>query len=60
MPLFVLWDGLVSWLRIYSVEELREMVADIDAPGYAWDIGTIKLGDAPVHATYLIGSPTNH
>ena len=58
MPLFVLWDGIVSWLRIYSVEELREMVADIDAPGYSWDIGTIQLGNAPAHATYLIGSPT--
>lgn len=58
MPLFVLWDGVVSWLRIYSVEELREMVADIDAPGYTWDIGTIQLGKAPAHATYLIGRPT--
>jgi len=58
MPLFILWDGVVSWLRIYSVEELRELVADIDAPGYTWDIGTIKLGDAPAHATYLIGRPT--
>ncbi len=58
MPLFILWDGVVSWLRIYSVEELQELVADIDAPNYTWDIGTIKLGDAPAHATYLIGMPT--
>lgn len=57
MQPFVLWDGLVSWLRIYSVEELRELVATIDAPDWEWDIGTIKLGDAPAHATYLIGTP---
>lgn len=57
MPLFILWDGVVSWLRIYSVEELQELVADIDAPNYTWDIGTIKLGAAPAHATYLIGMP---
>lgn len=57
MQPFVLWDGIVSWLRIYSVEELRELVAGIDAPDWEWDIGTIKLGDAPAHATYLIGTP---
>lgn len=57
MQLFVLWDGLVSWLRIYSVDELRELVAEIDAPEWDWEIGTIKLGDAPAHATYLIGTP---
>lgn len=58
MPLFVLWDGIVSWLRIYGEDELRELVAGIDAPGWTWDIGRIKLGDAPAHATYLIGRPT--
>lgn len=58
MQPFVLWDGIVSWLRIYSVEELRELVAGIDAPDWEWDIGLIKLGNAPAHATYLIGRPT--
>lgn len=57
MQPFVLWDGLVSWLRIYSVEELRELVAGIDSPDWEWEIGTIKLGSAPAHATYLLGRP---
>lgn len=57
MQPFVLWDGLVSWLRIYSAEELRELVKDIDAPDWEWDIGTIPLGNAPAHATYLTGVP---
>ena len=57
MQLFVLWDGLVSWLRIYSVDELRALVADLDAPDWVWDIGTVKLGDAPLHGTYLVGYP---
>ena len=57
MQPFVLWDGIVSWLRIYSVEELRELVAGIDAPDWEWDIGLIKLGNAPAHATYLVGRP---
>lgn len=57
MQIFVLWDGIVSWLRIYSVEELRALVAEIDAPDWVWDIGTIRLGNAPLHGTYLVGYP---
>lgn len=58
MQPFVLWDGIVSWLRIYSAPELKALVADLDAPGWTWEIGTIKLGDAPAHATYLVGRPS--
>lgn len=57
MQPFVLWDGLVSWLRIYSEAELRALVAGIDAPDWVWDIGTVKLGNAPLHGTYLVGHP---
>lgn len=57
MQLFVLWDGIVSWLRIYSVEELQELVADLQDPEWVWEIGRTRLGDAPAHATWLIGRP---
>jgi hypothetical protein len=58
MQPFVLWDGLVSWLRIYSEQELRELVSQLDTPpDWVWDIGTIKLGSAPLHGTYLVGHP---
>lgn len=57
LQMFVLWDGVVSWLRIYSVPELRELIAEIDAPDWVWDVGTIQLGNAPLHGTYLIGYP---
>lgn len=57
LPAFVFWDGIVSWLRIYSVGELQALVADLDAPGWTWDIGRIQLGSAPAHATYLVGVP---
>jgi hypothetical protein len=57
LPAFVLWDGVVSWLRIWSVPELRELVAEVDAPGWTWDIGEIRLGSAPAHATFFVGYP---
>jgi hypothetical protein len=58
IPFFVLWDGLVSWLRIYSEPELRALVRDLPgAERWTWEIGRIRLGRAPAHATYLIGYP---
>lgn len=58
LPAFILWDGLVSWLRIYSVDELQELIAAIDAPAdWRWEVGTLRLGGAPIHGTYLIGYP---
>jgi hypothetical protein len=57
IPLLVLWDGLVSCLRVYSPAELRELAAGLDAPGWTWDVGRIRLGRAPAHATYLVGYP---
>jgi hypothetical protein len=57
IPLLVLWDGLVSCLRVYSVPELRELVREVNAPGWQWDAGRIRLGAAPAWATYLIGYP---
>jgi hypothetical protein len=60
LPLFVLWDGIVSCLRVYSTDELAELVASLpeqDRDAFVWDIGRIRLGSAPAHATYLFGRP---
>ena len=49
---------MVSWLRIYSVPELNELIATIDTPpGWTWEVGTQRLGPQPMHGTYLIGYP---
>lgn len=56
-PLLVAFDGMVSALRTYSPDELKALVAGLRDPGYRWDIGQLRLGAAPAHATYLIGYP---
>jgi hypothetical protein len=56
MQPFVLWDGIVSWHRIYGEDELRELVLDIPVPeGWVWDIGRVRHGKAPFHGVYLVG-----
>lgn len=56
VPLLVVFDGIVSCLRTYSVAELRELVDGVGGEGYVWEAGLAK-GRGPVPVTYLIGSP---
>jgi hypothetical protein len=56
LPLFVLWDGVVSCMRVYSPDELRALTASIDAPGYRWEIRRVPIG-GPAVATCLFGHP---
>jgi hypothetical protein len=55
VPLFMLWDGIVSCLRVYSPNELWALVSQLDDTDYDWDIGTTRVG--PGMVTYLIGTP---
>ncbi|HKC50356.1 MAG TPA: class I SAM-dependent methyltransferase [Myxococcota bacterium] len=57
IPFVILCDGIVSWLRIYSDPELRELVSPFASEAYDWQIGRIRLGRLPVHASYLLGAP---
>ncbi len=55
IPIAVLWDGLVSALRTYSVNEMQELVHDLQgADTYDWNIGKAKAKFGIV--LYLIGS----
>lgn len=56
VPLLILWDGIVSCLRVYSPEELRELVESLPPNDYEWKIGRLPLG-GPAKATYLVGRP---
>lgn len=56
VPLFVLWDGVVSSLRTYSVKEMNELVANLNGmENYDWEINKVKAGPGVV--LYLLGTP---
>lgn len=55
VPLFVLWDGIVSSLRTYSVKEMNELVASLKGTEeYNWEIDKVKSGPGVV--LYLLGT----
>lgn len=58
IPLLVWFDGTMSMLRLYLVDELRELVASV--PGsetYTWEIGTTPVPGLPTSITHLVGIP---
>ena len=57
IPLIVMFDGIVSCLRTYTIEELKILTEKLDAPDYHWEIGLERIGKLPVGVTYLIGFP---
>ena len=58
IPSVLLFDGVVSCLRTYRPQELREMVENLNSCQYQWEIGELASGRMPI--TYLIGyAPTS-
>jgi len=55
VPFVFLFDGIVSCLRTYRPEELREMVEKLTENGYRWQIGEQSGTAAEMPITYLIG-----
>jgi hypothetical protein len=54
MPMFIMWDGILSSLRTYSVEEMNELVKKVNGhEKYEWNIGKVKSGPGVV--LYLVG-----
>ncbi len=55
VPLFVLWDGVVSALRTYSVKEMKQLVENLNGTeNYHWEIDRIKSGPSVI--LYLLGT----
>ncbi|HEY3835033.1 MAG TPA: class I SAM-dependent methyltransferase [Bryobacteraceae bacterium] len=58
LPLIVFWDGVVSMLRIYSPEQMKEFTADLQASDYVWEVGRLCVPRIPGGLPYLIGRCT--
>ena len=58
IPLAVMFDGIVSCLRTYTPDELRQLVAGIaGSERYHWAFGVQRLGPLPIGVTFMIGYP---
>jgi hypothetical protein len=56
IPVTVLWDGLVSALRTYSVEQMKLLIRQVSGHDqFNWKIDRVRSG--PGVLLYLIGTP---
>lgn len=57
IPLFALFDGIVSMLRMYTPEELLAMALEAGGDNFTWKSGKLKhkMG---AYVVYLIGYPS--
>lgn len=59
VPLATCWDGVVSLLRVYSLEELKGLTTSLQSKDYVWEPGKASTGTPIFEFTYLIGYPLN-
>jgi hypothetical protein len=56
IPLYTIWDGCVSIVRLYKPKDLLRIANDISCETYKWTAGRTKSRFG-LHASYLIGIP---
>jgi hypothetical protein len=55
-PLITLWDGVVSVLRTYTVQELKQMILELrNNTAFHWEVDIAKGN--PHDILYLLGTP---
>lgn len=59
IPFVLLFDGVVSCLRTYRPQEMREIVNALTHAEYEWQAGEHRGGAGGMPITYLIGRPKN-
>ena len=57
IPLFAAWDGAASNARTYTPDDVRELLAGHDTPGYRFEIGSHRVGHLPGKCSYVLGFP---
>jgi hypothetical protein len=57
IPLVLLFDGIVSCLRTYHPQELREIIAQLTAAEYHWELGERISPTSKAPIAFLIGYP---
>lgn len=58
VPLCYAWDGQASMPRLYTFEDLDELLEGLPTDGYRWEKGHAKTESGRALGTYLLGTPT--
>ena len=57
IPLLVLFDGAVSFMRLYGPDELRDIILTVPGhEGFNWEIGSLRATGMPWRIGYFVGT----
>lgn len=59
VPLCYAWDGQVSIVRMYTMNDLDELLAGLDSETYKWEKGKAYKQNGKQLGTFLMGIPGN-
>jgi hypothetical protein len=57
LPIMLGWDNIVSCLRSYTFEELKEFTERLSSDDYCWEMGRLNNPVLNLPYTYLMGYP---
>lgn len=57
LPFSLMFDGLVSCMRTYSIKEMHDLVSDPELQTYDWQIGREQPFGTPMPVVYMVGTP---
>jgi hypothetical protein len=57
LPAAILFDGVVSTLRVYNPDEMLAMAREVGGDSYEWEAGLQDAAGSPFPIPYLIGVP---
>jgi hypothetical protein len=57
VPALFAFDGIVSSLRTYTLDELNAMTRSLQRNDYRWELGQVRHPLLPTRVTYLFGLP---
>ena len=57
LPLAIVFDGVVSCLRVYTPDEMLAMGREVGGDDYEWEAGFERPSGSPLPISYLIGVP---
>ncbi len=58
LPFFIAWDGMISYMRTYSMSDWDEVLTDLNSPDYVWEKGVLKGKGSD--KSYVLGLPKNN
>ena len=59
IPICYAWDGQASFARMYSFDDVDELLEGLESSSYYWEYGLAKKSNGKKLGTYIVGYPIN-